>query len=197
MFGSHEQRMIDAFTTQFESDGRQGYLYRYSGRGRGIPVSATERDAFVDAYRSGNRRNLIVTAMGACLAIVSGVALEMAFHLVDRPLGNVALGGPIAILIASIAATAMRSYNAPRRALAGRAGVGEDRSRETAKAIAVARQSWGQIFGAIAPVFGIFAVQAMKYDVLHGWYRLWWLLPALGAFGGGYAAIRKWRSAAG
>jgi len=142
MFGPHEQRMIDAFVTQFESDGKQGYYYRYAGRGPGIPVSGAERDAFIDAYRRENRRNLIATTIGAVLAIVAGVVAATIFHLHDRPLGDILLGCLTAILIAVIAVTVPRSYAAPRRALEGRAGVGADRSREEAKAMAIARQSW-------------------------------------------------------
>ncbi|MDB5706847.1 MAG: hypothetical protein JWN66_3963 [Sphingomonas bacterium] len=188
--------MVAAFAAQFESDGKGGYLYRDSERGAAIPVSAIERDAFVATYDRQSRRSLIGLTVVTIAAIVAGVLVGMALHL-GTLLQGVAFAVSMVAIVTAIMVMTHRTYGAPRRALAGRASVGVERSRREARDIARARQSWGQILGVFAGFVGSFAAPALRYDALHGWGRLWLLLLAFGVMACGYAAIRKWQIQAG
>ena len=192
MFGS-SKRAVDAFATQFESDGKQGYLYRRNGRGAGIPVSAVERDAFVRTYRRQFWWLFGGFLVATIIAIVTVTLVGIHFHLGDVLPG---FAGPIAftvILSMGVILAVRHANNAPHRALAGRASVGPERSGEEAREIALARQSWAQIFGILAGFLVAFAHEASRQDVLHGWARLWLVFLALGVGASLYAAVRKWQ----
>ncbi|HSI17161.1 MAG TPA: hypothetical protein VK980_05285 [Sphingomonas sp.] len=186
--------MIDSFAAQFESDGKGGYLYRHYGRGAGTPVSAPERKAFIRIYGLESRWLLPGVAIGTVIVIVANVFFYVALQLHGEAPAYLGMIGGTGIIMAAVLMANKRSYDAPRRDLAGRASVGPERSRSEATAIAVARQSWGQLLVGFVVIAGGLAMQALNHDVLHGWGRLWWLFFALGAAAIGYAAIRKWRS---
>ena len=192
MFGSNEG-MVENFATQFESDGKEGYLYRYYGRGVATPVGAAERDAFIAAYRRGSRWRLNIFGVAMLFAIFGFVVLQVALGLGSGPVTNIALVSIMLLGAAAFLLADYRGYGAPARARAGRASVGRERSREEAKAIAIARQSWGQIFSACAGLVALFGAQALRHDVLHGWERLWLVGLAAGVVGMIYVIVRKWQ----
>lgn len=193
MFGSGTRQMVDTFAAQFESDDRQGYLYRRYGRGAGIPVSAAERDAFVADYRRGIRWWFVGFGGATVFAILVLTFIGLRFDLDARLPAYTMPILVVVLLTVAIMATVRRAYDAPRRALEARAPVGPERSDEEAKAIAIARQSWWQIFGVFAGMLLLVGEQALGHDVLHGWGRLWLLLLAFGVAATSYAAVRKWQ----
>jgi hypothetical protein len=194
MFRATTQRMIGAFATQFESDGALGYLYRHGGRGAGIPVSQPERKAFINIYGLESRWLFNRFLVGTVILFFVFLVLRMGFDLrADLPAYLVLMGG-FGLLLAAYSFVHRRIYDAPCRALADRASVGPERSREEAKAMAVARQSWKEILVGLPIFVGGFALQALTHDVLHGWGRVWWLFLALGLGATGSAALRKWRN---
>lgn len=194
IFRSSHQRMVDGFATQFESDGEGGYLYRQYGCGAGTPVSAAERKAFIKIYGLESRWLLPGVAIGTVIVILANVFLDVALQLHGEAPAYLGMIAGMGIIIAAFLIANKRSYDAPRRDLAGRASAGPERSRSEATAIAVARQSWGQLFALFVVIAGGLAMQTLRHDVMHGWGRLWWLFFAFGASAIGYAAIRKWRN---
>ena len=186
--------MIDGFAAQFERDGEEGYFYRHYGRGVGTPVSAPERKAFIKIYGLESRWLLPGVAIGTVIVILANVFLDAALQLHGEAPAYLGMIAGMGIIIAALLIANKRSYDAPRRKLAGRAAIGPERSRSEATAIAVARQSWGQLLVGFVVIAGGLAMQALNHDVLHGWGRLWWLFFAFGAAAIGYAAIRKWRN---
>jgi len=186
--------MVDGFATQFESDGKGGYLYRHYGRGAGIPVSAAERKAFIKIYGLESRWLLPKVLIGTVILMLANAFIGAAFHLRGDVSALFGLIPGMVIMMLAVFLPNKRSYDAPRTVLAARAAVGPERSRREATAIAVARQSWGQLFVLFVVIAGGLAMQTISYDVLHGWGRLWWFFFALGTAAMGYAAIRKWRN---
>ena len=192
-FGPDTSSMVAAFSAQFESDSKGGYLYRHGEQGAAIPVTAAERDRFVATFERQSRRWLLGLLVATTAAIIATVIIATALHL-NQASRNVTIAAMVVVLVAAILMWSYRAYDMPRRALASRASTGIVRSREEARKIARKRQSWGQILGVFTTVVMIVAAQALRHDVLHGWGRLWLLFLAFGIVGSGYAAIRKWQA---
>lgn len=196
ILGPNNEAMVDTFAAQFENDGKGGYLYRCYGRGAAIPVSAAERDAFIATFDHRSRWWMIGLTVAAVTGIVAAILIGTAVHL-GEVATYVGIGATVTVLVAAILMMTHRTYDGPRQALAGRASIGAERSREEAQVIARARQSWGEILVAFVTILVAFTALALRYDVLHGWGRLWLLFPVFGVMACGYAAIRKWQSKVG
>lgn len=193
MFGSQIEPIIESFAAQFEGDGDRGYIYRHRGWGAGVGVSQAEYQGFVAEYRRQVRRWFVGLGVFTVAAILGFAAMQTMLRLASGTT-QAALIATILIVSAVAVGGTMYAREAPRRALTDRKAVGAERSREEANAIAIARQSWVQIATYFVGTIIVFAVEAHKHDILHGWYRLWWLFLAFGAVCCGYAALRKWRN---
>ena len=189
-FGLNNQGMVDTFAAQFESDGKGGYLYRRYGRGAAIRVSAAERDSFVATFGRQSRWWFVGLAVATVAGIIALALIGAALHF-GEVAQYVSIGAMISVFVTAILVLTFRAYDVPRQALTGRKSTGADRSHEEAREIARARQSWGQILGVFVTFVIAFAAQTLRYDVLHGWGRLWLLFLVFGVMACGYAAIRK------
>lgn len=195
-FGVDTSGMVDTFAAQFESDGKGSYLYRRYGRGAAILVSAAERDDFVATFTRQSRWWLTALAIATVAILVSFAFVGVALHLGDVA-QYVGVATMLAACLATMAVLVSRAYDAPRRALTGRQATGVVRRREEAQRIARARQSWADILVVFVVFIAVLVVSALRYDLWHGWGRLWWFYFAFGMGACGFGAIRKWRAGTG
>ena len=184
-------RMMKGFETQFEADGKGGYVYRLRGKGRPIPVSDGERRRFIDQYFSR-----IVPIYGAMLAatmmfflIFYGRVLHSSMVLPSKVIfsdpffyeGMILIALPIIVLMYWLA-------EAPARALKGRAAIGPEPTRDEKRAIGFRKMSYGRM-ALIALVGG----GSYRFILDGYWDRRWFFMPPLIVSVVAVQAFRKWR----
>lgn len=176
------------FADQFEPDG-DGFLYRKSGRGAPIRVTAAERDRFVGDF---NRRFRYVV-WGSAGAMMAAILLLLAFEAELTPIFHgyeIVIAPVLGILLIVIANR--KTYDAPARELRHRHPVGFERSRDEVRRRALARVNWRFLAG--MAIFGAvyFASHVPKSGFDSGWGAMW-IAGAVFYFGAMIgAAYRKW-----
>ncbi|CAN5403819.1 hypothetical protein BH10PSE14_BH10PSE14_39580 [soil metagenome] len=190
-------RVLDVFANQFEQDGKGGYLFRRNGIGAAIPVSARERDRFVDSYRRGWRRIIWAILIGTIFTVAASVAGMVALEIDSMSYLYIALAVDIVPLLVFALLYDRRLRTAPVRVLAGRGSVGNARSRDEANEVHFAKMRWSHI---VAPLLGgtlAFLSLTRDVDIMHGWGRLWLLFCAFLVVTTLYVAVRKWQAISG
>ena len=192
MFGfgkDHWAQSRQIFEDQFEPNG-ENYLYRRWQKGPPIPVTAAERQRFIDDY--GHRlRNSNWGIWGGLLILTVLViwwSVQSNADLPDVPM-FIGIG---AIALASIVYI-MRAGTAPARELGRRAVVGQARSRAELRRLMLSRMSYGQLAAAAFPGILLVFIVSGRHDVSSGWGRLWLLFAGALVVLAGVQAFRKWR----
>jgi hypothetical protein len=183
----HFEQIRDLFAEQFEPDGAD-YLYRRSQKGAPIRVSASEREAFLSDFQ----RNYGRAFWGFLIAIILGIfGLVALLPDAGGPVLEMLTGFLILPLIVLLGVHWI--WSAPARALRQRQPVGFERSRDEMRAIKLAKITYANLaIGALAVPLLLLKV-AEKFDVLHGWGRLWLLFAGALAVLIAVQAVRKWR----
>jgi len=186
----HFDQMRDLFADQFEPDGAD-FLYRRSSKGAPIRVSAGERDAFLDAFGRQYRRAFWGFLIFVILAIFGMVALFPDAPNSGNPLPEMIAG--FIVLPAIILLGVHWMWNAPARALQHRQAVGFERSRDEMRAIKFAKITYRNLALATLGVPLLLLQVSGRFDVLHGWGRLWLIVAAIAIVLIAIQIFRKWR----
>lgn len=188
MFSQIDQ-IADPFGTQFKPDG-MGFIYRMSRRGAAFRVSAEERDRFVADFRRWHRRSIAGMTAGFLAAVVLSFFVATQF---DESYALPLLAGWSVAVMGIYALLLHRAWRAPVRALSRRTPEGAPLTRSEIREMTLNSVSYGMLAMAAFTGVVIVGINAFKYDVWHGWGRLWWS-PAI-VLGGLSAiqALRKWR----
>jgi hypothetical protein len=183
--------LSDIFSKRFEPDG-DDYLFRARISAPGIPVSAGERDGFVAVYQRASRWALWgIVGLAMAVAMIQYVALAMS----DRQrAGEITLYVVLGLGTAVYVAVNQWLYNAPVRALRGRAPTSPGRTKVDAQRIRFQRMTWSYITGMAVLVVVAWLRLAPKHNLFVGWNKLW--LVGLGVYALLLArvAFYKWKS---
>lgn len=186
-------RAIEVFRAQFTPDG-DGYIYRRLQKGAAIRVSAHEYQAFVDAFRRTQRRLKWGLTGGFIVIIMATTFSAAAFDLdTESTPWAASLLAPILALALGFLWLSIRSYARPAHLLERRAPIGGALSREEFRHQYMTKLSWQALIGRIGTLFAICVGITLRYDVLHGWGRLWLGVIALAAVAAMLQLWRKWR----
>ncbi|MCW3848666.1 hypothetical protein OF829_15630 [Sphingomonas sp. LB-2] len=189
---SSSDYVTSTFADQFERKGSD-FIYRRNLRGAPIRVTAAERDMFVAGFRRSYKVLIAVMTVSVVLLLALVIALGGLDDGADPVMMGLGMAGAAIIFIVGVVWAVRRIYGAPARALAQRVAEGEPLTRDEGRRMTLSSISYGTFAMAAIFGFGITGLKAIKYDVWHGWGRLWWL-PAI--FLGGLSAVqafRKWR----
>jgi len=193
MFGNSSfDRVREMFDNQFEPDGAD-FLYRRSGKGEPIPVSAAERQAFITDFRRG-LRTAMWTLIGGMIVMFGGMIAVVIVLDADVETSDInwAIYPILAVLFAVYLAIYWRAWTAPRRTLAARQPVGFALTREEARRRALAKLSYGRLFGGGAVLALMLYNISRENDILHGWGRLWLVFTVAIAAALAVQLLRKW-----
>lgn len=184
---------VTSFSEQFEPDG-EAFVFRSRRRGAAIPVSAVEREAFVADFR----RSFIWLTWGYTGALMAVLVLLAIFvpALLDESNQLWIFGVVIASVIPVLIVNHLL-WDAPLRQLGRRPTVGKERSRSEAKRLFLSELGWGQLLASWAFIPITFIFSSSRWDIWHGWGRLW--LVFIGVVAGVllYQMFRKWQIGAG
>jgi hypothetical protein len=188
--GSSVQQMRESFEAQFEASGNGKYIYRRGQKGEAIPVTAEERDRFIQRYV--RRIWLILGGMMAVLAAFWGAVFWwMVGRGNDLPNSAMYVGTGV-IAVVSIALMYW-IRGAPARELEGRTPVSAERSSEEMRGFYLNKTTYGQL--AAVAGFGAFLI-GMPFLRESDPYSLRWL-DLIGGAGlilfAGIRALQKWR----
>lgn len=190
MFGnSHFERVHALFADQFEPDGAD-FLYRKSMKGAPVRVRAAERDAFIADFRRAYRYAFWAVMAGTILVIV---LLALFVPDPDSAEGKIGMFGALGLVVAAFLAMHYWFWAAPARALERRPVLGQPRSRDEMRKLALARLSYGQL-AAAAGIALVMLWNASAGDGLHGWDVFWLIFAGVMVAGAAFQAFRKWRS---
>jgi hypothetical protein len=149
MFGSSIDRMVTAFSGQFENEDGQ-LVYRKGGRGSPIPVTAAERDDFIDAYRRGVRQAFWIF-MAALFVGVFGMVGVLVYEDVsyDDSSSDIILYAALITMTVIFVWHTMRLYRAPAQQL-HRLPIGPERSRAEMRQKMLGEMTYARLAGAAA-----------------------------------------------
>lgn len=183
--------LIRNFESQFERDGMGGYLYRLEGRGKPIPVGAGERQRFVSQYAS--RIFLLWGAMMLAVVLFFYHFYSGVMHSTTVLPSSVIFSDPL--LYAGLSAIVVPTLllmrwlrRAPARALAGRAPVGPELTRDEARARVFGKMSYAQL-----ALIALIGAWSFEYIADGYWDRRWIFMPPLVVLVAAVQAFRKWR----
>lgn len=182
--------MKASFEEQFEAAGENRYLYRKNQKGEALPVAAEEKERFVRQYV--RRIWLIMGGMMAALGVFWGLLIWWTVSTSSDFQEKPSYVGTI--LIAAIAVVLMIWVRgAPARELQGRMSVGRERTRDEMLAIFFKKTSYGQL--AMVAMAGVILpfMLTTRFDVFHGWGRLWFASGGALILLAAVQAFRKWR----
>jgi len=191
MLRNHQlDRVRKIFADQFtEENGR--IVYRKNLKGEAIPVSAEERDRFVQNFNVALGRIF----WGAILTTFALIAVGVTFSAMAlEELNDLAMWAIILAPIAAFAPLWVRAWQAPARELAGRIPTASALEPDEFRRHALKRLTWGQLLAALlAPGLMLWQI-GRDHDLTAGWNRLW--LVGAGALLAlvGVQAYRKWRA---
>lgn len=191
MFRSPEfSHLRDLFVDQFTPD-RNNFLYRKSGKGAAIRVSAAERDAFIANFNK-RIRYLSWSITVATLALITLFVLLSP----DAESGRTQVAMYVGVgCIMAVSLTAYYwAWNQPMRDLDRRSEVAGPLDREQARRLGLSQISYGNLGFAVIAALGLVWKQSAEGDVLHGWGLLWPIFAGLIIVGVAIQAFRKWRS---
>lgn len=169
MFGYNPSKQaLQMFEAQFEPRG-DGYAYRKTLKGPPIPVSAEERQRFIEAYVR-QRRLAKWLMIGAWIAIV--IFLIAWSIATGTELSNGALLIAIGATGVGFVAYSLWSWGAPARELARRTPIGHERSKTEFRRSLLKKKSYGELIG--VTVFGLFAALSLASENWSSaWGKLW------------------------
>lgn len=182
-------RLRSLFAAQFEED-EIGIAFRKNSSGAAVRVSASERDAF--EARFARRFRWIFWGYIAAVLVLVGIVVatdappesnEQAFYI------------GMAGLLISFSGLVWWAWTEPARVLSNRTPMGRPRSRAERDRIHLERLSYFQL--ALVPVIVTVALVkvAQRWDILHGWGRLWLVGAVCMTILAVVQAFRKWRYA--
>lgn len=188
-WGNHRARIREMFADQFEPLGTD-FAYRRSNRGAPIRVSAAERDRFVEDFQ-----RLVGWMMWGLLAAM--MLMVVGFVAAGEWLGiddqSPTMYGAMTLILVAYIVLWFHCWNAPARALAGRAALGPKRTRAEAQQAYLAKTGWGQLIGS-GLFLGLFMLKLnAEHDLMHGWARLWLVFGAVVAVLFSVQVFRKWQ----
>jgi hypothetical protein len=194
MFGNDPwAKLKQGFADQFEPYGDGQFVYRKNLNGPAIPVTAEERERFIDDYaRRLRHANWIFMA---ALILFVGVLIWWTVQS-NRDVPQVVLYGGMIGLMAVSVSYSIWARGAPARELEGRTPVAAERSTEQMREMMFHKMTYAQLagaaaFGPLVPVMMAFGRHPI--DVFHGWGRLWLVLGAALTLFAAVQAFRKWR----
>ena len=178
-----------AFADQFEKYGN-GFVYRRSQKGEAIPVSAEEREQFIDEFNRNIRRGYWIL-VAATVLILGATIFFSVLRNVDLSEGVIV----VSVLAAMIPSLAYNRWlwTAPARALAGRTPVARERSSEEVRRLRFQRITYGQLAGAAFAGAAMPFIAGGRHDIFSGWNRLWLIVGGGLALFAAVQAFRKWR----
>jgi hypothetical protein len=188
MFGS-DNRLRQLFANRFEPDG-DGYLFRTTIGAPGFKVSAEERDRWVAAFSRRFQVAIWATAGLSVLILLAAFLIAPS----DVRLSGFWAYGVVALCLAPLLFLNRWLWNAPVRALRGRAPDAEGRSEAEAGRLAFQRMTWAQLgLAAAAPLLLLLRVGS-RNNLLVGWNRLWLVAAVVFLAFVAFQAFRKWRA---
>jgi hypothetical protein len=191
--GNADQRSLDVFRAQFTPDGG-GYLYRRGQKGAAIRISADEYRDFVDEFiRAARRRKWgFYAALSVTMVGLLGWATMTDQDVESAPLHLTLYASLISELVVYVW-LAMRNYRRPARVLERRAPISGALSGDEFRQRYFTAMSWSKLLGQLGALLVLCASVAWRYDVLHGWGRLWLGVIAIAAASAILGIWRKWR----
>ena len=193
MPSASDQRLFDLFTAQFTPDGG-GHIYRKWQKGAAIRISAAEYQGFVDTFRHDQRRLKWAMIAGVIVMMLILVGWAVVTHVDQHSAGaTIILYGIIGALVAVFAWISTPTFTSPARTLERRAPAGGALSREAFRRRYYTAMSWKKLFGQLGAMAALCVLLVAKYDILHGWGRLWLALLTLLPVSAALAVWRKWR----
>ena len=176
------------FEDQFQPSG-DGFLYRKSGKGAPIAVSAEERARYVAAFAAFSRYGFW-SMIGAIFALVSG---ETYLSQTGRPLSEFESTAAIFLVMGLFVAAHLWAWNKPVRELRGRGTAGPTPTREESLRQDFSRISYQQL--ALGFLFVLFLLY--RYGLRENWDLrrggIWLALAAFLTVLILVQAFRKWR----
>jgi len=176
------------FENQFEPRG-DGYVYRKGLKGAPIPVTAEERQRFIEDYGRSSRYGYwgMIAAWIFLVSVLVSWSLETGSQL-----SNVALFVGIGITAIGFVGYGYWTWGAPARLLARRTPIGHERSAGEFRRALLKKKSYSQIL-APAAIAVLGCLKFAQKNQFAGWGLFWLLLAAvlLGLFG--FQLLQKWR----
>lgn len=183
-------RMRDLFADQFMPSDGGDYIYRRSGKGEAVRVSAAERDLFVADFARFLRRSTW-GVFAATIALIA--ALVFLAPVTGRGQDQMPMTVGIGAIVASFLVVSHRGWTRPARALARRAVVARALTGEEARRLALSKITYGQLALSVL-MAGMLAVNhSPGRGMPHGWDALWLAAAALMVAVAAMQAFRKWR----
>jgi hypothetical protein len=180
---------VEAFSSQFSVEGDH-IVYRRGVKGAPVRVSAEERDRFIASFKRSYRYVVWSCAVGL-VAVVLGIttyALMQGWQLSELQITAIT-ATPLAPMLIGL----FWIWNAPARALDGRAQLGRPLSRDEFQRRAFARMPWIN-FLIMPPMMGLLYLKVTGGTaLLSGWNALWSGLLVLFSVFLVIQAWRKWR----
>jgi len=182
----HILNLSPGFAAQFVPDG-DGYLFRKAWKGAAIPVDAAERDDFVSAFS----RALLLQLFGLVAGLAAVVILPIEFAFAR---------GPLTVVWVVVGATALTvvlvlgfcaAWEAPSRALAGRAAVLPALSKAEARRAGWANLSWAQIGFYLFWALFLASRGLNRTSTIAPW--IWFSMAAILLLGSAVIAFQKMR----
>lgn len=181
---------IALFANRFEPVDN-GFLFRADLKSPAVRVTIDERDRFVGDFARDSRLMTWLFTGGLVIITVVYVALAVGAGI-DLPSWALAL--TIIASVLGLMAAFVWQWNAPARALVGRAPAAPGRSTLEARRIALRNLTWRQLgVGALAGPIVLVRMGA-RHNLLLGWNRVWLVLAGLLMLLVAIQAVRKWRS---
>lgn len=183
------ERVYQTFADQFSPEG-SGFVYRKSMKGAPIAVTMDERDAFIGQFRKHVRFTSWAMMIGFLLVLGLLVAVGAES---ESELYQIEMYAGIGVVCAIYMFMFFWVWNAPSRALARRAVLGNALTKAEARKLALSRMTYGQLAGAVALALFLVWKASEGGDLMHGWG-----IASL-VFAGGMTclaavqAFRKWR----
>ena len=192
MFGNNaamervRQRFADQFT---EESGR--LVYRKSLIGPPVELAPAERDSFVARFNKDLGRLQFAFVAVLIIAVVGGAVAAVVWNW-DVSAWEFLV--PVAVLMVPYVLIWRRIWAAPALALAGRAVVGQQRSKDEVRREMLQKMTWGRI--ASGGAVSLLALWRVHWDqsLWRGDNLMWLALAVLVLAAVAVAAIRKYRA---
>lgn len=178
------------FADQFEMLGSR-LVYRRNGRGPAIPATEAEKDAAIDAYIRAAKWMSWATLAGMIAVLVLSMTVA---YLISGRWFYLVSGCGLPVVLAVCFAGLKRAMVSSTSAFNGRTPIARELDRNEARRAMFSRLGWGQLGLGVGVTCLVVGRQALRYDLLHGWSRLW--LAGGGTFLVLFALLaqQKWRS---
>lgn len=183
------RQAVEAFSSQFSVEADH-IVYRRGMKGAPVRVSAEERDRFITSFNRSYRYLIWGGSIGAG-AVLLGIMIYAVLQ--GWELSQLQITAMVVLALAPLGIGVFWIWNAPARALDGRATLGRPLSKDEFQRRAFARMPWIN-FLIMPPMMGLLYLKVTGGTaLLAGWNALWSALLILFFILVAVQAWRKWR----